>query len=260
MSFRSQRSRTGTASFINYLPPFTMEHTYAMPAYYPYATNPLGEWAYQAEGAYTFKKNTPLGGKYGTTLKVNFSHVHSIKQNFRDPDGQNMGTDGYGSPFWAWGDETFYQDLNFMVDKKLSNSLKLNLMYMNQRYNMTAVEGAGGFVHCDILVGDLKYKLNRKLTLRTEAQYAFIEGDLGDVAYGLVELSYAPHWMVTLSDEYNVGDTKLHYYMGSVTYTGGSHRLQVGYGRTCAGYNCSGGVCRYVPATSGLTVSYNYSF
>ncbi|WP_456002305.1 DUF6029 family protein, partial [Prevotella sp.] len=24
--------------------------------------------------------------------------------------------------------------------------------------------------------------------------------------------------------------------------------------------NCSGGVCRYIPATKGLTLSYNYNF
>ena len=260
MSFRSERSRTGISSYINHLPPFTMEHTYSMAANYPYATNPLGEWAYQAEGAYTFPKSTPIGGKYGTTLKVNFSHVHSIQKDPRELNGQTRGSDGYGSPFWAWGDETYYQDLNFQIDKKLTNELKMNLMYMNQRYNMTAVEGEGGMIHSDIVVADVKYRINRKLTLRTEAQYAFIDGDLGDIAFGLVELSYAPHWMVTLSDEYNAGDTKLHYYMGSITYKGGAHRLQVGYGRTSACYSCAGGVCRYVPASRGLMMSYNYSF
>jgi hypothetical protein len=48
--------------------------------------------------------------------------------------------------------------------------------------------------------------------------------------------------------------------MGSVTFTQKAHRLQVGYGRTRAGMNCSGGVCRWVPATRGVTLSYNYNF
>ena len=34
----------------------------------------------------------------------------------------------------------------------------------------------------------------------------------------------------------------------------------IGYGRTRAGFNCSGGVCRYVPATRGFQISYNYNF
>ncbi len=33
-----------------------------------------------------------------------------------------------------------------------------------------------------------------------------------------------------------------------------------GHHATRAGFNCSGGVCRYIPATKGLTLSYNYNF
>lgn len=66
MSYRSKRSMNGVSSFINHLPAFTMDQTYALAAMYPYATQPLGEWAYQAEAAYTFKKKTWLGGKYGS--------------------------------------------------------------------------------------------------------------------------------------------------------------------------------------------------
>ena len=63
-----------------------------------------------------------------------------------------------------------------------------------------------------------------------------------------------------LRDRYNIGKTKIHYYQGFITYNKGAHRLQIGYGRTRAGFNCAGGVCRYIPATKGLTLSYNYNF
>lgn len=63
-----------------------------------------------------------------------------------------------------------------------------------------------------------------------------------------------------ISDMWNNGSTKTHYYQGLVTFNIKSHRIQAGYGRTRAGYNCSGGVCRYVPATKGFTLSYNYNF
>lgn len=260
MSFRSERSMTGTSSFINHLPAFTMEHTYTLAALYPYATNPDGEWAYQAEGAYTFKRKTPLGGKYGTTVKLNFSHIHSIDQSRKSLNGLEAGSDGYGSAFWKWGDSMFYQDLNVQVDKRVSKSTRLHLMYMNQFYNKTAVEGEGGMIHSDIIVGDVRSTLGKKITLRVEGQYLFTKDDQGDWAFGLLELSCAPHWMFTVSDLYNVGETHLHYYMGSVTFSAKSHRVQVGYGRTRAGYNCSGGVCRYVPASKGFSLSYNYNF
>lgn len=256
MGFRSRRGMEGTSSFINHLPAFTMEHTYTLAALYPYATRPEGEWAYQAAAAYTFPKGSMLGGRYGTTAKVNFSHVHAVRKNTVG----GSGTDGYGSPFWAWGPSTYYQDIDVQLEKRLGKDTKLNLMYMNQRYNQTVLEGHGGMLNSHIFVADVKQKLSAKTTLRMEAQYlASRDGDK-DWVFGLAELSLAPHWMFTLSDLYNHGNTRVHYYQGFVTYSGGAHRLQLGYGRTRAGFNCSGGVCRYIPATKGLTLSYNYNF
>lgn len=256
MAFRSRRSMEGSSSFINHLPPFTMEHTYALATLYPYATRPEGEWAYQAMAAYTFPKGSMMGSKYGTTAKVNFSHVHSVRRN----DTGGSGTDGYGSPFWAWGASTYYQDIDVQLEKRLCKDTKLNLMYMNQRYNQTLLEGHGGMLRSHIFVADVKQKLAPKTTLRVEGQYLSSKDGDKDWAFGLAELSLAPHWMLTVSDLYNVGNTHVHYYQGYVTYSGGAHRLQLGYGRTRAGFNCSGGVCRYIPATKGLTLSYNYNF
>ena len=270
MSSRSRRTMLGVSSMINHLPAFTMEHTYYEAASYPYATQPLGEWAYQAEFGYQFKRNTPLGGKYGTNVRLNFSHVHAIDKTDHpvtlvDEDGTvrkvtGSGSDGYGSAFWKWGKQTYYQDLNVQLEKKLSKAFKLNLMYMNQFYNMTVIEGEGGMVHSDIFVAEGKYQFNKKFTLRGEAQYLCTKDDEGDWLFGLLELSILPSWMVTVSDEWNMGETKLHYYMASLTWNHGSHRIQAGYGRISAGFNCSGGVCRYLPAQKGLSVSYNYNF
>lgn len=256
MGFRSRRGMEGISSFVNHLPPFTMEHTYTLAALYPYATRPDGEWAYQAAAAYTFPKGSTIGGKYGTTVKVNFSHVHSVRKN----GAGEIGTDGYGSPFWAWGDDTYYQDVDFQVEKRLAKDTKLNLMYMYQRYNQTLLEGHGGMLNSHIFVADVKQKLAPNTTLRVEGQYLVSKDGDKDWLFGLAELSLAPHWMFTLSDLYNVGNSRVHYYQGYVTYSGGAHRLQLGYGRTRAGFNCSGGVCRYIPATKGLTLSYNYNF
>ena len=258
MTFRSRRSMSGVSSMINHLPAFTLEHTYALPAIYPYATNANGEWAYQAEMSYLFKKGTKLGGKYGTKVKLNFSHIHSL-DNIDDPTPEK-GSDGNKATFWGWGNTTYYQDINIQFEKKLSRNVKLNLMYMNQLYNKTSIEGEGGTVHSNIIVADVRYNISRKLTLRGEAQYLATHDDQGDWLYGLLELSVSPHWMFTIADMYNSGDTGIHYYQGLVTFNVKSHRIQVGYGRTRAGYNCSGGVCRYVPASRGVSIAYNYNF
>ena len=262
MSFRSRRSMSGTSSFINHLPAFTHDQTYALAAQYPYATNPNGEWAFQAEFGYSFKKGTTLGGKYGTKLKFNLSHVRGLDYDgVKDPvaEGRVIGSNGYKSSFFKMG-ETYYQDIDVQIEKRFTRDFSLIFMYMNERYNMTVIEGHGGMIKSNILIADGKYKFSPKLTLRCELQYQFCKGDDGDWAFGLAELSWAPHWMFTVSDMWNCGETKLHFYQALVTYSLKSHRIQAGYGRTNAGFNCSGGVCRWVPATRGFTLSYNYSF
>lgn len=261
MAFRSQRTKQGTSLFINNMPAFAYQHTYALPALYPYATQAAGgEWAFQGEVSYLFKRNTALGGKYGTKVKVNFSHVRGLdKQPVDQYEGSYYGTDGYKSKFFKMGDK-YYQDINVQLEKKFTKSFKLNLMYMNQYYNQAVIEKHGSSIKSNIAVVEGKYQFNNKLTLRGEYQYLATKDDEGDWMYGLLELSVQPHWMFTVSDMWNNGETNLHYYMGSVTFNYNAHRLMLGYGRTRAGFNCSGGVCRYVPASRGVQLSYNFNF
>lgn len=256
---------TGNSSAINYLPAFIQDHTYTLAALYAYATQLAdGEWAYQTEIGYNFKRNTTFGGKYGMNVKLNYSYVRGIPHEFAD--GMERQTLSgvtyvdYKSPFFKWGKETYYQDLNVQVSRRLSHDFLLNLMYMSQRFNKTVVEGEGGMVHSNIFIADGKYQFSKKTTLRCELQYLTTKQDEKDWVFGLLELSLVPHWMITVSDMWNCGDSKIHYYQGLVTYNVGSHRIQAGYERTQAGFNCSGGVCRYVPAMKGFFASYNYNF
>lgn len=261
MSFRSDRNLTGLSSFINHLPPFTMQQAYTLPALYPYATQPDGEWAFQAEAGYLFPRKTVLGGKYGTKLKINFSHVRSLPKTFVSEDpAELMGTMGYTLDSWGWGNELYYQDLNVTIEKKISQDVKLNFMYMNQYFNQVVIQSHGEIIRSDIFVGEGSFKLNDKLTLRSELQYLHTGNDEGDWIFGLAELTVLPNIMVSVSDEFNAGSSKLHYYMASASYIMDNHRFMIGYGRTRAGYNCAGGVCRNVPASKGLSISYSYNF
>ena len=281
MSFKSTNAGAdaiGISSAINHLPAFTQDQTYTLAALYPYATQTAGgEWAYQAELGYNFKRRTALGGKYGMNVRVNYSYVRGIDREYIDGVSRHFltgsvslgGTEGYRSSFFKWGDDTYYQNLDVTVTRKLTKDFKLSLVYMNQQYNKTVVEGEGGMVRSNIFITDGLCQLTPKTKLRAEMQYLTTKQDRGDWAFALVELSMAPHWMFTVSDLWNCGDndpalgeenTHLHYYQGLITYNIGAHRLQAGYGRTRAGYNCAGGVCRYVPASKGFTFSYTYNF
>lgn len=267
MAFRSQRARNPISSgaYINHLPAFTLDHTYALAALYPYATQADGEWAFQGGVGYNFKRKTALGGKYGMKMKLNYSLVRGLENNITKGE---KSTDGLKNGFFKFGD-VFYQDLNVQMEKRLTKAFDIHAMYMYQQYNRSIIEGHGGNIYSNIAILEGKYKFNKKYTLRGELQYLNTKHESDDWYFGLLELSVAPYLMFTVSDqigrcEDNKSDTGYgditHYYNISVTGNYKSHRLQVGYGLTRSGYNCTGGVCRYVPASKGVTINYNYNF
>lgn len=272
MTYRSVRTQRGIGAFINHLPAFSMTHTYALAALHPYATQPDGEWAFQGSMVYTFKRKTKMGGKYGTTFKLNATYIRGIKKNYvNDLDGNAYGTanynikgsDGYTSPFFGFGDQTYYTDINLEFHKKLTKQWSLSALYMFQNYNQTVVEGEahnGDLVKSHIVVADVKYNTSKNVTMRAELQGLFSKQDYGTWFYGLYELSLFKSLMLSASDMYNAGETNLHYYMVAAAYVWRAHRLQLAFGRTRAGFNCSGGVCRFVPASKGINISYNVNF
>ncbi len=263
MSYKSDRRVQGNMLSINYLPSTTRQHTYVLPAMYPYETQPEGEMAISGDITYTIPKGTLLGGKYGTELRANYSRVQSIVKNWTSSDPLNPdGTYGYDSPFFKAGDELYYQDFNFEITKKFDRSWKAILMYMNLFYNQGVIltELEKEDVKANIVVGDVTYNIDKKKSLRLEAQHLWTKQDNGNWAYLGLEYSIAPKWFFSVSDMYNYGVTDEHYYSGAVAYTQGGNRVQVGYGRTRAGVNCSGGVCRYMPATNGFNIAITSTF
>lgn len=271
MSFRSQRAVSGTSAMLNNMPAFAFQHTYALPSMYPYATQPTaGEWSFQGAVAYTFPRKTPLGGKYGTKVKLNASYIRGLDNGgLESYMHAPMGSDGPGSKWWGMGPQ-YYHDFNVQIDKRLTRDLHVDLMYMNQ-YNYEVTSGTKqadgdtyhGKVRANIFVADIKYKMSKKLSLRTELQYLSTKEDTGDWAYGMVEMSVAPHLMFSVSDMWNCGargDMVKHYFMVAGAYNYKSARFALSYGRTRAGYNCSGGVCRMVPASYGLRAALSWNF
>lgn len=263
MSFRSQRAMSGTSAFLNNMPVFTYLHTYALAAMYPYATQAApGEWAFQGQFAYNFRKGTAVGGKYGTKVKLNLSYIRGLHYTgLRDAtDGLVWGSDGQGSDFFGMG-RNYYHDFNIQIEKKWSRSVNQTFMYMNQMYDKL-LEGhpEEGQVKSNIFVLDTKWRIDHRFTLRNELQYLHTCQDKKDWVYGLLELSIAPYIMITATDMWNVGVTDVHYYSFGVAGNFRANRFQLSYGRTRAGFNCAGGVCRYVPATRGFQIAYNYTF
>lgn len=267
MAFRSQRDADGISAFINNMPAFTYTHVHTLPALYPYATqNAEGEWAYQGSFSYMFPRKSALGGKYGTKVSVNASYVAGLVRK-PAPEGLNgsvMGTDGARpvSNFFKAGACNYY-DINVQVEKRFSQPLIMTFMYMNQLFNNEVgkiVETDEKYIRTNIIAAEARYRINRKFTLRGELQYLFTHQDQKDWAYGQVELSWNPYLMFSVSDMWNCGDTGTHYYMFGITGNYRNNRLMLSYGRTRAGYDCSGGLCRPVPSMHGFRINYTYNF
>jgi len=267
MDYRSDRNATLTDLLINFLPALNKEHTYSLSAFYPYATQPNGEEGLQGELFYIFKPNTPLGGKYGTNIDINYSEDWSIdKQQINDtiPVG-TTNTDGYKSNFLTFGRQVYFKDINVEITKKVSKSVKFILTYLNITYDKDVIQPPGnGTIYSNIVILESFFKLTSTKTIRVELQHLQTKQDQQNWAMALVEYSIAPHWFFAGSDMYNYGnnlpDYRIQYLNGSFGYTQNTLRITFGYGQQRAGIYCVGGVCRNVPASDGFKFSISSSF
>ena len=248
MSFRSDRESISMAGTINHMPPFATQHTYMLASLYPYGTQATAnEWAFQGEIRYTWKRGTAMGGKYGTTLKLNASHIR-----------------GTSDTWFGMTEEPYYTDVNLELNKKLTKQWYIGAMAMYQTYNKRVVEGHGDLIRSGIGVVEAKYATTKNVQMRAELQYLYTKQDQGQWIAALYELSL---WRkVVLSGQwmYNIGNaheaTNEHFYTVAATYTHGAHRVMAGYTKTREGFNCSGGVCRYVPKQEGVSLTYNFTW
>lgn len=268
MSLRSDRSKTLQDVLINYLPALNKTHTYNLVAtLYPYATQAMGEVAYQAEVLYTFKKDSKLGGKYGMPVNVNFSTAYGP---IRHTSGLNpLDSNGitYTGRLFDQSSLQYWQDINVNVTRKFNKNFSLIFSYFNIRLNndiSKVAEDASGIINSHIGVIEMNYKINKKHALRAELQGLFTKKDKGDWATAVLEYTISPNWFFSVMDQYNYGnsvpDQRLHYLIGSFGYVRESSRFMLSYGRQRAGLFCVGGVCRFVPASNGLTFTFTQSF
>jgi len=285
MSFKSKRTATQNDLDLGFVPPLNYTHTHSLPSMFAYASQPLGEMGIQFQINYMIPKKTALGGKYGTKLSFNYSQVNDIKRDSIMVNGVmtlNMpGTQGYKSNFFAVGDRMFYRDFNFEIEKKISKQWSLTLMYINLYYDMETIENHPGAeaVKANIAFGEAVYKINNKHSLRLEVQHMWDnvgknhEIEAGHEAYYikrgnwaafLLEYTIAPMWFVSIADKYNYGnpiaDNRDHYFTGSFGFIKDQTRIAISGGRQSEGLVCVGGVCRTVPASSGIQLTITTSF
>ena len=273
MSFRSDRTKDLQDLLINFLPSLNKTHTYNLVAtLYPYATQPMGEVAYQADILYTFKKGSKLGGKYGTTIGGNFSTTYRPQRSTAGINPlDSTGVTYTCKPFHA-SDSMYWQDINFNITKKFNKQWSgiLSFYDININNDVVKVSDAQGIIHARIAVLEGTYKINTHHAVRWELQGMWVQknaagiNDKGNWATALVEYTISPGWFFSAMNQYNYGNAdaskRVNYPIVTCGYIKDATRLTVSYGRQRAGLFCVGGVCRPVPANNGLMINLTHSF
>ena len=235
----------GVVNNLNYIPALTRQYTYMLANLNPYEVQSHGEMGGQIDLCYSLRSKESRY-KYWN-FHANFSTFYSLNKEID----------------YALNAEVrklYWRDINIDVERQWNKKWKTLILYSFQ-------DNKDKQAH--IFVGDVTHKFNRKMALRVEVQY-LLSGDdesewdglhsEGDWVAGLVEFSLAPHWSFYVQDMYNIGMSKTHYYNGGFSYTHNRTRVQLSYGRNRAGFICSGGVCRYSPAYTGINLMLTSSF
>tara|TARA_B100000497_G_scaffold125529_1_gene162174 strand:+ start:165 stop:1823 length:1659 start_codon:yes stop_codon:yes gene_type:complete len=272
MDYRSKRGGTGKELTLNYIPAISKQHAYTLAAFYPFATQPMGELGFQGEINYTFKKKTKIGGKYGTQIAFNYSRINGLNGG---PSELTLNRDHNPMFFSVINEELYFRDFNFDIKKKISKKVKLMANYLDIIYNKDVIQGKniGKNIHARVGILEMNYKMKPKHTIRGEFQYLSVDKseeyykDQGDWVMGLVEYTFSPHWFFAFVDQYNGGYTSegktyeaVHYLNISCGYSKGTNRFELGYGKVREGIFCVGGVCRNVPSSNGFTLNITSSF
>ncbi|MBO4585031.1 MAG: hypothetical protein J5675_01950 [Bacteroidales bacterium] len=245
MAFRAYRT-LGTivpSNTLNYLPALCQQQSYMLASLNPYETFAEGENGFRGDLYYKFRRGTALGGKYGMTFHAGGSWINALGKVLPRRDSDYLA----------------YRDLNLELKRKWNRQLQTTLFVSIQENspthgNRNATEAQNVFVF------ESQYSFSQKLSLRTELQYLYSQEREKDWVAALAELGLAPEWSLSVSDMYNHGSSREHFWNVSASWSRNSFKCILGYGRNRAGMVCSGGVCRWQPEYKGLSLHLQYAF
>ncbi|MCO6147953.1 DUF6029 family protein [Flavobacterium sp. NRK1] len=215
-----------------------------------------GETGGQIDIFYDFAKETALGGKYGTKIALNMSSWYNLAGSYRAVPAD------YDTKFFGVG-EKYFSDYNLEIKKRLSDKWLTGFYYINQFYNKEWLEG-GEKVKTNIVTGEATYNFAANKSIRVEAEHMWADADKKNWAGGTVELNLNDKYSLYVWDIYNYGNDdsskQTHYYNLGGAYRIGATRIAANYGRQRGGLVCVGGVCRFVPESTGFTLNISTAF
>lgn len=272
MTFYSERIAKGNPyndRIMNYVPSLTKQQHYSLANIYVYQAQPVvympdntllkaGEIGGQLDIFYNFKKGSALGGKYGTKVAVNISDWHALAGDFYLPNKD------YDTDFIGLG-KKYFADYNLEIDKKWNEKWHSVFTYINQYYNAKLVESTHGIVKTNIIAAETTFKFDKgKRSVRLIGEHMWADADKKNWIGSTVEFNLNSKISFYTSDIYNYGnddpEMRNDYYNVGGAYRWKSLRAALNYGRQRGGLVCVGGVCRYVPESTGLSLSANIAF
>ncbi len=193
-----------------------------------------------------------------TNYTFTYTHINTLQN-------QELYREGFA--------EGYYQGLSSWV-------FEGGIQYLE--YNMYIYQDNTNYIKAPILYAvtpftEITYRISEKKSIRAELQYMDTKQDYGSWVFALLEYDVAPQWSVSISDMYNtvvnrtgtnpnVTDANFSTEKGNnypsiyAAYTKGPHRFSLAYVKQVDGINCSGGVCRYEPAFSGVKATVTTAF
>ncbi len=255
---------------INFTPALTKQHHSNLANIYVYQAQfgvefksneimKAGETGGQIDVVYDFPKDSKIGGKYGTKVALNYSNWYNLPGSFRAAPQQ------YDTKFFGVG-EKYFSDLNIEVKKQLNENTHTSFLYVNQYYNKPWVEDSSHDVNTHIIYGEMIYNFTKSKSLRADFEHMWADADFKNWVGGSLEYNFNEKFSVYALDLLNYGNTKdegenkKHYLTLGGAYRKGTSRLSLSYGRQRGGLVCVGGVCRFVPESTGISLSFNTAF
>ncbi|WP_437917977.1 DUF6029 family protein [Sphingobacterium sp. LRF_L2] len=244
MQFGTTRDITGIGRDLNYLPALTKQYSYSLATLNPHNTMGNGEIGGQLDLHYRLKDWQWFGGEYGTKIGLNVASFYNLKGDVEN-----------GYRFFAKGDRLYYQDIGVDLERRLSETWFLRMLYSAQQYNPIVIGKEDTKYSSQIAVADITWKTTDRQSLRFEGQHLWSKDYQKNWVAGLVELSLSARSAVLIGDMFNYGQTGIHYYKVGCSYSLTRTRFAAQYGRNREGIICAGGVCLYMPAYTGLNLS-----
>jgi len=225
---------------VGFVPSLTQQSTYRLLARYAAQAITQGEEGIQADINITLNKEN--------SIVINFADIKQLSG------------------------EQLYREYYFEFNRKFNKNFKAKAGVQSIFYDQAIYQGKNG--HEDVVTFtpfcELNYKIDKKNSLRMEAQYLSTEQDYGSFANLLLEWNISPHYSFSISDMVNVKpnrysdnpapDKVLHYYSAFGKYNINTSSFTLAYIKQVEGVNCSGGVCRLEPAFSGVRFTITTNF